>query len=152
MDLLLVGLHVPAGLLALVAGLIAMLSRKGGWWHRRAGLFYLIGIIILTLTARGFVASRGSEFIFLFAMGMLATTLAMSGYLLRRKRQDIHIAAMGLSFIVMLTAFYVDNGPKLPVWEHLPPIAFWIFPAAIGLPILILALYRRGYTRIGLWS
>jgi len=27
---------------------------------------------------------------------------------------------MGLSYILMLTAFYVDNGKKLPVWRDLP--------------------------------
>ncbi|WP_112274001.1 hypothetical protein [Lentzea terrae] len=28
---------------------------------------------------------------------------------------------MGGSYIAMLTAFYVDDGPRLPLWQLLPP-------------------------------
>jgi rsbT co-antagonist protein RsbR len=33
---------------------------------------------------------------------------------------------MGASYILMLTAFYVDNGPNLPLWSELPWLAFWV--------------------------
>jgi hypothetical protein len=49
---------------------------------------------------------------------------------------------MALSYIAMLTAFYVDNGPRLPLWKLLPPTAFWFLPAAAGLPLLIRTLRR----------
>jgi hypothetical protein len=42
----------------------------------------------------------------------------------------------------MLTAFYVDNGPHLPLWDHLPTFAFWLLPSAIGAPVIIRALRR----------
>ena len=42
----------------------------------------------------------------------------------------------------MLTAFYVDNGPHLPLWDHLPTLAFWFLPAAIGTPIILRAVIR----------
>jgi hypothetical protein len=47
---------------------------------------------------------------------------------------------------VLLTAFYVDNGPRLPLWKELPPIAFWTLPSLIGLPLLARALAR--HTRV----
>jgi hypothetical protein len=34
----------------------------------------------------------------------------------------------------MLTAFYVDNGPHLPLWDHLPAPAFWLLPSLIEAP------------------
>jgi hypothetical protein len=52
-------------------------------------------------------------------------------------------AGMAASYILMITAFYVDNGANLPVWRELPPIAFWILPTLIGAPILINALIRH---------
>jgi hypothetical protein len=59
---------------------------------------------------------------------------------------------MGLSYIVMLTAFLVDNGKFLPVWRELPPHALWFVPSLIGLPFLIHALLRHpvviGYDRL----
>src|SRR5713226_5732494 len=33
-----------------------------------------------------------------------------------------HIVGMGLSYVLLLTAFYVDNGKNLPLWNRLPPI------------------------------
>jgi hypothetical protein len=49
---------------------------------------------------------------------------------------------MGLSYIAMLTAFYVDNGPHLPLWDRLPTIAFWMLPSAIGAPLIARAVPR----------
>jgi len=47
---------------------------------------------------------------------------------------------MGLSYIVLLTAFYVDNGKSLPLWKELPPISYWVIPATVGLPLIARAL------------
>lgn len=41
----------------------------------------------------------------------------------------LHLTGMSLSYILMLTAFYVDNGKSLPLWKELPPIADWLLPA-----------------------
>ncbi len=47
---------------------------------------------------------------------------------------------MGTGYVAMLTAFYVDNGPHLPLWDRLPPLTFWFLPAAIGAPIIARAV------------
>jgi hypothetical protein len=65
---------------------------------------------------------------------------------LNRRRQwadSWHIIAMGASYIAMLTAFYVDNGPQLPVWNLLPAWAFWVLPTAVGAPLIWRAVRRR---------
>jgi hypothetical protein len=49
---------------------------------------------------------------------------------------------MSMSYIAMLTTFYVDNGPRLPSWNLLPPLTFWFLPSAAGIPLLIRALHR----------
>jgi hypothetical protein len=54
---------------------------------------------------------------------------------------------MGGSYIVLLIAFYVDNGKNLPVWRSLPPISYWLGPAAIGLPIILYAILRHPIAR-----
>jgi hypothetical protein len=48
----------------------------------------------------------------------------------------------------MLTAFYVDNGPNLPFWRELPPLALWVLPAIVGLPIWLTAFVRHPLTRL----
>jgi hypothetical protein len=36
-----------------------------------------------------------------------------------------------------------NNGPRLPVWNLLPPIAFWFLLSVVGLPLLVRALRRH---------
>jgi hypothetical protein len=45
-----------------------------------------------------------------------------------------------------MTALYVDNGPRLPVGDRLPVLAFWIVPTLIGFPLVVRAVarYRSG--------
>ena len=81
------------------------------------------------------------------AFAALAVTLAFGGYLMRRINQGFHIAGMGLSYVAIVTAFYVDNGKNLPLWRALPQIAFWCLPAVIGAPIIAYALLRHPLAR-----
>ena len=68
---------------------------------------------------------------YLFVLGAVAFTAATIGYLHRRRHRPGdtgHIAGMGIAYTAMLTAFYVDNGPHLPLWDRLPILAFWLLP------------------------
>jgi hypothetical protein len=49
---------------------------------------------------------------------------------------------MGGSYIALLTGFYVDNGPFLPLWDRLPHLTYWLLPSLIGIPLIWLALRR----------
>ena len=50
---------------------------------------------------------------------------------------------MAGSYIALLTGFYVDNGPQLPLWNRLPHWSFWFLPAAVGIPLTWRALVRN---------
>jgi hypothetical protein len=52
----------------------------------------------------------------------------------------LHITGMGTSYILLLTAFYVDNGKSLPLWRDLSPVAYWLAPAVVGVPLIVRAL------------
>jgi hypothetical protein len=54
---------------------------------------------------------------------------------------------MGLSYILMLTAFYVDNGKNLPLWRELPQLVFWVLPFALGGPIIVYVMLRHPLMR-----
>ncbi len=56
---------------------------------------------------------------------------------------------MGTAYVAMLTAFYVDNGPHLPLADRLPVLAFWLLPSAIGAPIIARAILRARQTSPG---
>jgi hypothetical protein len=142
---ILIGVHVTAGLSAVVAGAAAMLAPKHPGPHPRRGRLYLAALTVLVTTAGGIVAFRPHT-AYLLIPGAAALTTAAIGYTARSIRWrgwlPHHIAGMALSYIAMLTAFYVDNGPRLPVWKLLPSAAFWFLPTAAGLPLLIRTLRR----------
>jgi len=138
-------IHVLAGLTAVIAGAIAALSRKGSPRHIRSGRWDYGAISTVFATAAALAAMRWRQDYYLFLIGAVAFTAATIGYLHRRRHRPgdtPHIAGMGIAYIAMLTAFYVDNGPHLPLWDHLPTWAFWLLPSAIGAPIVARSIAR----------
>jgi hypothetical protein len=59
----------------------------------------------------------------------------------------LHMTGMGFSYILMLIAFYVDNGKQLPLWKDLPHFTYWLLPLAAGLPFIVHALLRHPLAR-----
>jgi uncharacterized protein (DUF983 family) len=144
-----VAVHVLAGLTAVIAGAVAALSRKGSPRHIRAGRWYYRAISTVFVTATALAAMRWRQDYYLFLIGAVAFTAATIGYLHRRRHRPgdtPHIAGMGIAYIAMLTAFYVDNGPHLPLWDHLPTWAFWLLPTVIGAPIVARSIIRARRT------
>jgi hypothetical protein len=91
--------------------------------------------------------------IHLFAIGTAAYGSALLGRTAARWRWPnwgrIHIAGMGGSYVLLLIAFYVDNGKQLPIWKDLPPVTYWLLPLALGLPLTAWALLRHPLRRLG---
>jgi hypothetical protein len=137
--------HVIAGLTAVVTGATAALTRKGSPRHIKAGRWYYLAICVVFATATGLAAMRWAQDYYLFIIGAVAFVAATGGYLHRRLRRPGdagHITGMGIAYTAMLTAFYVDNGPHLPLWDRLPALSFWFLPSVIAAPIMIRALRR----------
>src|SRR5215469_2946770 len=143
-------IHVLAGITAVATGAIAALARKGSPRHIRAGRWYYRAISAVFTTATILAAMRWRQDYHLFILGAIAYTAATIGVQHRRRHRPGdtgHIAGMGTAYIAMLTAFYVDNGPHLPLWDRLPTLAFWLLPAAIGTPITARAIIRARRAR-----
>ena len=143
----LVALHIALGLVCVIAGAVAMLSRKEPGRHPSAGAIYFWSLAGVSASAAVLAAMRWDEDFHLFILGALAFASAFVGRRARRRRWSgwvrVHIAAMGSSYILLLTAFYVDNGKQLPLWRDLPPWTYWTVPALLGLPIIVWALLRH---------
>jgi hypothetical protein len=138
--------HVTAAFIALVSGAWAGLARnKGRGRHTRLGDVYVSAICVVFATATGMAVMRWREDYRLFLIGAVAFGAALIGFLARRRHwpgDTAHIIGMGGSYIAMLTAFYVDNGKQLPLWDRLPTAAYWLLPALIGAPLVYRALRR----------
>jgi hypothetical protein len=140
-----VGVHVLLGLACTITGIIAMLSAKRTGRHPLFGSIYFWCLTGVFVTASALAAVRWAEDYHLFILGTLAFAAACLGRMARRKRWSnraiLHITGMGTSYILLLTAFYVDNGKSLPLWRDLPPIAYWLVPAMVGIPLIARALF-----------
>jgi hypothetical protein len=133
-----------------VLGAIAALARKGSPRHIFAGRWYYRAITVVFITATTLAAPRWRQDYHLFILGAAAFTAVTISYQRRRRHRPGdtgHIAGIGAAYILMPTAFYVDNGPHLPLWDHLPTLAFWLLPSAIGAPITARAIVRARGSR-----
>jgi uncharacterized membrane protein len=145
--------HIVAGMAATASGAIVLISGKGTRRHVRVGTVYYWAIGGLAVTAAGLTVVRGVRDLYLLVLGVIALALASTGRHVRRHPlarpwrawpgHAPHILAMATSYTVMLTAFYVDNGKRLPLVSHLPTAAFWLLPAAIAAPLIARSLYRH---------
>jgi hypothetical protein len=139
-----VGMHVLLGLACAIAGIGAMLSEKRVGRHPKFGSVYYWCLCGVFVTASVLAAVRWSEDYHLFILGSLAFAAAYLGRRARRKRwrawTRLHIVGMGVSYVLLLTAFYVDIGKSLPLWRDLPSIAYWVLPAAVGVPLIVRSL------------
>ena len=143
--LAILAVHVIAGLTAVITGAAAALAGKGSPRHVRAGRWYYRAITVVFVTATALAIMRSAQDYYLFILGAVAFTAATAGYLHRRWRRPGdagHILGMGIAYTAMLTAFYVDNGPHLPLWDRLPAVAFWLGPSAVAAPVITRALIR----------
>jgi hypothetical protein len=128
-----------------------MLSSKRAGRHPSAGTVYYWSLAVVFVSMTVLSIMRWPHNIHLFILGILSFAAGFVGRAARRQLwagwPRIHMSGMGLSYILLLTAFYVDNGPNLPVWRHLPTLAHWLAPSLVGLPILLWALVRHPLAR-----
>ena len=138
------GVHIPLGLACVATGAIAMLSRKRRGRHSRLGTSYFWCLLALSASTTLLSLMRWVDNYHLFVLGTLSFTCAWLGRTALRRRWRswvrLHIAGMGLSYILMLVAFYVDNGKQLPLWKDLPHFMYWLVPVAVGIPLIVRAL------------
>jgi len=117
-------------------------QRPGKTLQFRSYLFWCLFGTFTTMSALAF--ARWQEDYELFFLGALSFGSAWLGRnILRhrwRQRPRLHLTFMGAFYILMITAFYVDNGKNLPLWRELPQIAFWVLPALVGTPVILYAL------------
>jgi uncharacterized membrane protein len=137
--------HVPAGLTAVVTGAGAALSKKGSRRHICLGRLYFWALCVVFATALVLAFIRWREDFHLALIGAVAFAAACMGHLRRDRHRPghaLHIRGMGASYVMMLVAFYVDNGPLLPIWNRLPHAMYWGLPIAVGAPLTWRAVRR----------
>ena len=141
--LAIVTVHIALGILCVATGAVAMISAKAPGRHPRYGTWYFWTLTTVFATASTLSFMRWEANAHLFILGALAFIAAFVGREARRRLwsnwTSIHIVGIGSSYVLLLTAFYVDNGKQLPLWRDLPHWTHWILPALVGAPIIVWA-------------
>jgi hypothetical protein len=149
--LTIIAIHVGIALLSVIDGLGAMLSPKRAGRHTRFGKLYFWSLAGVFVTASALSFLRWSENSHLFIIGAAAFAMALLARTAVRLHWPgwarIHLIGMGSSYVLVLIAFYVDNGKNLPLWRDLPLATYWAIPAAIGLPLIVWVLLHHPLTR-----
>src|SRR5215472_1726524 len=147
--------HALAGLTTGITGVVAFSVPKGPARHHRWGKRYLWAYSVVLLTATILSVQRWQADAYLFFLAVLGSSFALVGYSARRFRQApwlrhmlgeywvvAHLVGMIGSYVVLWTAFYVDNAHLIPGLNQLPILTFWVLPTVIALPFLVVSLSR----------
>ena len=80
-------LHIMCGTIALIVAPLAMITIKGGLWHRRWGKIYFWAMVGISISATVMCFIRSGLFLFLVAI--FSFYLALTGYtVLKRKKPE----------------------------------------------------------------
>ncbi len=147
--------HALAGLTTGVTGVVAFRAPKRRGRHHRWGTYYLWAYTIVFFTATILSFQRWAADAYLFFLALAGYGFALAGYGARRFRREpwlmrlfgkqwvvAHIVGVIGSYIVLWTAFYVDNAHLIPGLNQLPPLTFWVLPTVIGIPFIMLSISR----------
>ena len=147
--------HALAGLTTGVMGVLALRAPKRRGRHHQLGKSYLWAYTVVFLTAIMLSVQHMPADAYLLVLATIGYGLALSGFAARRFRQEplvrrlvgkqwvvAHIIGVIGSYVVLWTAFYVDNAHLIPGLKQLPTLTFWVLPTVIALPGLLVSLSR----------
>ena len=108
-------IHVIAGSIALLLGILALTSKKGGKWHEKSGNYFLILLIIVVVTGLigVFIFKRNT---FLLIITVLSAYYGFSGYRIlqtksnRPKLIDISVAIISLISVSYFLYYFRSIG------------------------------------------
>jgi hypothetical protein len=118
MDILL-PMHIGAGIVALVASLLAVVSAKGKKLHIRSGRIYFLGMLGIFITAIPMALITGNQFLFITAV--FSFYLAFAGIRFARNRSGVPATIDWIAVILMLL-WFLALSPCLWVTETTIPI------------------------------
>jgi uncharacterized membrane protein len=78
-------LHVGAGMIGLTSGTVALIARKGGYLHRRAGTVFIVAMVVMAIFAGYLAVAVPDQLVNLFIAAFTLYLLATGWMTVRRK-------------------------------------------------------------------
>lgn len=141
-------LHLSASLVALVAGAVVLLRRKGSASHRRIGWLYVASMIVLNVTALMiYRLTRTFGPFHIAALVSLASTIAGIVPAWRRLPKngwlDRHYSFMAYSYLGLTAAAVAETATRVPAIQAFgggPTPAFWIAVAVASFVVFAVGI------------
>jgi hypothetical protein len=147
--------HALAGLTTAITGVITFTRPKHLGSHPTWGVRYLWAYTVVFLTAPILAVQHWPADAYLVILAFTGYGLALIAFGSRRYRLlpwmqhllgpwwvVVHLTGMIGSYIVLWTAFYVDNAHLFPGFQKLPILTFWVAPTIIAIPFFVRAFLR----------
>lgn len=131
-------LHIGAGMLALVAGTVAVFARKGGRLHRRAGTLFFVSMLVMAAFAAYLAVVRPGQLVNLFIAAFTTYLVTTAWFAAHRRDGESGLGEK----IALLVAICLCA-----------PFAILSFQLAFGLPPLFKsAVPFKGAVLIAIYS
>jgi hypothetical protein len=136
------GVHIPLGIACVAIGAFATLCLKRRGRHSKFGTIYFWCLLALFASATFLSLMRWDENFHLFISRSDVVRLRVG----RARSAPAPLAVLGQAPycgngpVLVLVAFYVDNGKQLPLWKDLPHFMYWLIPVTVGIPLIVRAL------------
>jgi uncharacterized membrane protein len=137
--------HVGAGITALGSGTAALIARKGGYLHRRAGSVFVIAMLVMAIFAAYLAIAIPNQLVNLFIAIFVLYLLGTAWLTVRRKAHTAGFSEKFALFIAVclcapfaILSFQLVMG-MTPLFESAVPfkgpvlIAIYIFTTVLGL-------------------
>lgn len=139
--------HIASGTICLLTGPVALLARKTNGLHTVTGEVYHASYVLILITSVIMAILHWEQSAFLLYIAIFSYGLALFGYVARKRQRPgwlgRHISGMGGSYIGVITAVLVVNGPNLPGLSALLPLLLWFLPTIVGSPLIGRTIARR---------
>jgi hypothetical protein len=131
-------LHIGGGMLALIAGTIAALARKGGRLHRRAGTVFFVSMLVMAAFAAYLAVVRPGQLVNLFIAAFTIYLVTTAWFAVRHRDGENGLGEK----IALLVAICLCA-----------PFAVLSFQLAFGLPLFFKsAIAFKGAVLIAIYS
>lgn len=144
-------LHIAAGTVAVLAGVGALVTSKGGWRHRQSGKIFLVSMGVVVATVFGLLAIDPTSFrIILTLVAIFSGYFAFSGYrVLARKRPGADASVIDWVATVAVLLACLSLGVWGVIW-FLGGRSFGVVMVVFGaIGVLFAVLDARTFRRAG---
>ena len=115
-----------------------------GLRHPRNGTIYFWCLAAVFLSSSSLAAVRWASDYHLFVLGALSFAAACLGRQARRSRWPhwvrLHITGTGSTCVFPVDRVLLGQRQEPAALKDLPSVAYWLLPAAVGIPLIVRAL------------